>query len=1702
MFKYSIFLFAFLVLGSASLLDAKVHKSDPVQVYVRSESKASINLEFEVVDYRTLLSENDFGSSPAFSTGKIVAENKPFLPAVSRIIVVPRDAGIELEVASKPPRKVKSESRPRLFSLDGENRKDHNLKSVYPAQLAKISDPFVIRGVRLVKLTTYPVRYDPNTEEYLIYEQIGAKLVYNDDKPVNPAKVPVRRNRSRQFLKFIRSLAVNGDIVGRDDPDNGQTPEYWGHYLIVAHENCLEFAAPFIEWRRKAGYKVDILSVPNEIARSQPDRTKRMIQDRYDAYLDEGIDPFDHILLIGDREHYYYTQEAQWILKPFRGDPTWGADDHADYLFACLEGGNNDRHPDVGVSRWHSGAENLMELAVGRTLAYEMEPYMEDLDWFTRGAAYSQHWGNSPASAWHVSIHTNARWGEEVLQAKGFERVYFYEDYDWDRRGERIGPVIEDWLNEGLNVMVGRAENYYWDGTPAGPGDFDQGVRENVIFPINLCHSGHGEWCAECMTRRGSGDNLKGPVAMTYGWGNPRYTAPISASWLECVNAVMFKDLTIGWGRIYGMTAIENYFDGGDAFILSNKTEFDCFGDPAIQPWIGAPQVVECEYPDRITIFDRIVEVAVADADGDAPVEGAHVTLYYPGDMPPFDDEDYADYDDMLMVTKRTGEDGTAKFVFDEDVELFPGVMYMTVSGRDVKPCLGEIDIDDQDNKIVLSEYNLTELNGNHDDNINPGERFSMVIAAQNVGDETIEDIHYLITSPSDWLALVRNHEAFYLGDLEAGESVALQDSVEIFIYSDCPDGSLNKQDRPMIFVDFSVEENDWRSAFEFDVHAPEFEVREIPGGNIIPDSLHSLDIDLANSGRIDSSPVTAELISRGMGVSVVQNTASFPEIEAGEHARLRNGERFLIRGNSLVPPGSITEMALVLTNQEDFADTAYFTLQISEPRENAPIGPDAYGYICLDDTDTDWAVAPEYEWIEISLRERERDYDGTLMDFDGRSELDVGESLILPLPFETQFYGQIYDTITVCTNGFIAFGDQRRITNFQNWPMDRAIGGGAGMAAPFWDWLEFEGNSGVYYYYNEDEGSLIIEWHRLNHYGEGEDLIFQVILYDRTVWITETGDQNILFQYKNIVQLEGEQGGQPWERHIPYASVGISSPKGDTGINYTFNNEYPINAARLENERAILFTTSPRYKSCMLYGLVRDYETRRGIVGAVVMTQQGFAAVTNHNGFYRIDGALAEIEFNITATAEGYNDSTKYGLEVAEDDSLGITFDLLHSSFELSQERLNAAFPAGERHDYELRIVNSGNGPLEWSAERQFPGEETGIGHRIRSHLFGPEVNDLGLEGVVYANGRFYVSGQNGQRPNLIYVFDSEGEYVRNFEQPGNSRIGMLDLTYGDSLLWGSGERNVYGFTTEGEVMYQFRGPFATNKAIAYDPEGFLWITTDNMPIIGVDNTGARVTAIDSHYPLVSGLACYPEDPDGFYLYAIESVNGDIMPVHKFDPATGDTMFVATLNTGETGEAGGIAIADGFRPFGTVFLVLVNDYLNDIGDRSEIWQIGTYTGWLDLNPYQGMVEPESEYAMNVTLDANGLFTAMYEADLIFNHSASRNPVVFEVLLEVQHPNFSGGLDSETPLEFGLDSVYPQPFNHNLQIHYNLDRAGWIELAIYDLQGRKIHSITEDYFEKGLHKLNWNAENRPNGMYILSLMSDYGRDVQKVLFVK
>ena len=112
-----------------------------------------------------------------------------------------------------------------------------------------------------------------------------------------------------------------------------------------------------------------------------------------------------------------------------------------------------------------------------------------------------------------------------------------------------------------------------------------------------------------------------------------------------------------------------------------------------------------------------------------------------------------------------------------------------------------------------------------------------------------------------------------------------------------------------------------------------------------------------------------------------------------------------------------------VIAGRVEYNRNEIFNVQIGEVSVIDPLGPDEYGYNIYDSGDDGYDLAPVYDWIEIDPSLGGNGIDLSLSNSGNGNWSGIGPIAHVDLPFPFKFYGVDYDEITVCTNGWIAFG-------------------------------------------------------------------------------------------------------------------------------------------------------------------------------------------------------------------------------------------------------------------------------------------------------------------------------------------------------------------------------------------------------------------------------------------------------------------------------------------------------------------------------------------------------------------------------------------------------------------------------------------------------------------------------------------------------
>jgi hypothetical protein len=96
------------------------------------------------------------------------------------------------------------------------------------------------------------------------------------------------------------------------------------------------------------------------------------------------------------------------------------------------------------------------------------------------------------------------------------------------------------------------------------------------------------------------------------------------------------------------------------------------------------------------------------------------------------------------------------------------------------------------------------------------------------------------------------------------------------------------------------------------------------------------------------------------------------------------------------------------------------------------------------------------------------------------------------------------------------------------------------------------------------------------------------------------------------------------------------------------------------------------------------------------------------------------------------------------------------------------------------------------------------------------------------------------------------------------------------------------------------------------------------------------------------------------------------------------------------------------------------------------------------------------------------------------------------------------GVEDNTmqPATCTLHQNYPNPFNPSTTISYQLAKAGYVKLTVFDLLGREVATLVNNIQSAGMHSATWNAKNSASGIYYYQLSSGINIQTRKLVLTK
>lgn len=112
------------------------------------------------------------------------------------------------------------------------------------------------------------------------------------------------------------------------------------------------------------------------------------------------------------------------------------------------------------------------------------------------------------------------------------------------------------------------------------------------------------------------------------------------------------------------------------------------------------------------------------------------------------------------------------------------------------------------------------------------------------------------------------------------------------------------------------------------------------------------------------------------------------------------------------------------------------------------------------------------------------------------------------------------------------------------------------------------------------------------------------------------------------------------------------------------------------------------------------------------------------------------------------------------------------------------------------------------------------------------------------------------------------------------------------------------------------------------------------------------------------------------------------------------------------------------------------------------------------------------------------------------------DPTIGNYIFQNLTPPVSVLTDTIAPQTVSLSQNYPNPFNSSTTIEFGITRADHVTLTVHNLLGQCVATIQNGWMEAGYHRIRWEAEALPNGVYFYRLNLSKLSIAKKMLLMK
>ena len=931
----------------AVLLCVFVSHAQETKITILSEDSNSIVLHYQFGKYDLL--ETQINGLSTFipqmnGATPIMEAHSPDLSKVSKSLQFPQGAEVSFEIIAEEFEEIEgisiSPSKGNLYRDINPDKVPYEYGTIYskdqwyPKAQAEFQSEYQIRDLHGRALWVYPFRAFPTESILRVYSELTIKIYFNLEKSINyPSHI------DRSFEGIYKEHFINYSTT-KYDPVSEE-----GNMLIISHADFLEAMTPFCNWKTQIGIENEIVDVATI---GDAEDIKQYVQEYYDT------NDLTFLLLVGDHQQV----PAHLISAGY-----------SDNSYAYVAG--DDHYPDLFVGRFSAETLSNVETMVDRTIAYELDPELdnsykmavgigsEDGTESTDPSSPITGMGDDNEADWHHQMNIKS----DLLAFTYSSVAELYEGGPYEGSLDLAGyPSASDLatlVDNGLGLI-----NYTGHGGPesfvtTGFNNSDIDALNNTnVFPFIFsvaCVNGEfmNSTCfAEKWLRATNNEGEPtGAIAAIMSTINQSWNPPMLGQ--DEMNDILTEQYEDNIRRSFGAISMQGCMKMNDDYGSAGDEMTDTwmiFGDPSVMIRTNKAEYVSATHEEVLPLGSNSLTVSSVN-------EGAIVALSNQNEL----------------IAEGVIEDGQVVLNFDAISEV--GLYTLTVTAFNNVPYISSIQSIVLDGPYVIqNELSLSGIGDGIDGQADYGDQLIYSVAFENVGIEMTDELTITASSTSPYLTILSS--SFSMDAINTETISWAMDVLTLSISNDVPNESI----ATIYFEINDASGNTWNTSSQIILSAPvisidEYTIDDSEGnGNGVMELGESFIIQfpISNIGSSPTGELSTQLSSTCPYLVIEESTLVSSSLEDGVSSSIS----FSCSLSDETPPSTEIDFLLVISSGAySFESTYSFTTSECEVGDLDVLLTFTTDEYSSDETSMSLIDSEGFIFEEFAIGELESDY-------------------------------------------------------------------------------------------------------------------------------------------------------------------------------------------------------------------------------------------------------------------------------------------------------------------------------------------------------------------------------------------------------------------------------------------------------------------------------------------------------------------------------------------------------------------------------------------------------------------------------------------------------------------------------------------------------------------------------------------------------